>query len=366
MKRTTILVAGLAGALALAGSLTALGSTRDTMHEVHAGESIQAAIDAARPGDTVVVAPGTYRENLTITKDRIALRGAGAAEGGTVLVAPATPHESPCNESGEVNGICIAGQFELGTERVGTPVHGVHVSDLAVRGFSRFGVVVYNAVDTTVAGVDTARNHRYGLVAFSVEGIGVRDSRSHDNGQGGFYIGDAPDANVLFERNAAFRNAESEGIGLFLRDAAQGIVRDNRLEGNCAGMLLVDTARDGSLSGWDVRDNTVTRNTAPCPPSEDVPVPLSGVGIGLLGTEAVTVVGNTVTANRPSADTMIAGGIVLASAHSVGGADPEGTVVRSNTSRGNGPADIAFDGSGTTNRFSDNRCGTSLPNGLCG
>jgi nitrous oxidase accessory protein NosD len=366
MNRTPIVVAGLAGALALAGSLTALGSTRDTVREVRVGESIQAAIDAAHPGDTVRVAAGTYRENVTITKDGITLRGAGAGEGGTVLLAPATPHESPCNESGEVNGICIAGEFELGTERVGTPVHGVHVSDLTVRGFSRFGVVVYNAVNTTVARVDTAHNHRYGLVGFTVDGIGVLDSRSHDNAEGGFYIGDSPQANAVFVGNAAYRNAVSEGIGLFLRDTSGGVVRDNRLEGNCSGMLLVDTAGDGPLAGWDVRHNTVTRNTAACAPSEDVPVPLSGVGIGLLGTDAVNVTDNTVTANRPTADTMLAGGIVLASARSVGGADPKGTVVHGNTSRGNGPTDVAFDGSGTGNRVSGNRCGTSLPAGLCG
>ena len=365
MKRTTILVAGLAGALALAGSLTAFGGTRDTVREVGAGESIQAAIDAARPGDTVVVAPGTYRENVTITKDGITLRGAGAAESGTLLVAPATPHASPCNESGEVNGICVAGEFELGTDRVGTPVHDVRVSGIAVRGFSRFGVVVYNAIDTTIAGVDAARNRHYGLVAFTVSGIRILDSRSHDNGQGGFYIGDAPHADAVFEGNAAYRNAESEGIGLFLRDASRGIVRDNRLEGNCAGMLLVDTAGDGPLAGWDVRGNTVARNTAACPPSEDVPVPLSGVGIGLLGTDWTTVARNIVTANRPTGDTALAGGIVLASGHSVGGADPNRTVVRDNDARGNGPADLVSDGSGTANRVAGNRCVTSLPEGLC-
>ena len=370
--RTT---AAIGGALALAGAALALGGwglvaaaaeTRDSVRHVGAGESIQAAIDDARAGDTIVVAPGTYRENLTITKDGITLRGAGSGRGGTALVAPATPHPSPCNEYGEVNGICVAGEFTLGSDDVGAPVHGVRVSGLSVRGFSRFGVVVYNALDTTVADVDTAENHRYGLVAFTVSGIRVLDSSSHDNGQGGFYIGDSSRADAVLRGNEAYGNAATEGIGLFLRDASHGTVLDNRLEGNCAGMLVVDTAGDGPTSDWTIRDNAVRRNTAACPATEDVPVPLSGFGIALLGTDATRVEGNAVTGNRPTGDSAVAGGIVLASAGSVGGADPTGTLVRENIARGNGPADLVFDGSGAGNTLTGNRCGTSAPDGLCG
>jgi len=40
--------------------------------------TIQEAIDAANPGDTVVVDPETYLENITISKDGITLQGSGA------------------------------------------------------------------------------------------------------------------------------------------------------------------------------------------------------------------------------------------------------------------------------------------------
>ena len=53
---------------------------------VHPGQSIQAAVDAAAPGTTIIVQRGTYAENVEITTDGIKLLGNGAT-----LVPPANP-----------------------------------------------------------------------------------------------------------------------------------------------------------------------------------------------------------------------------------------------------------------------------------
>ena len=63
------------------------GSTCATLNVPSQYPTIQSAIDAANPCDTILVAPGTYFEQLTIDKS-ISIVGAGA--GATVLESPAT------------------------------------------------------------------------------------------------------------------------------------------------------------------------------------------------------------------------------------------------------------------------------------
>src|SRR5437588_4550417 len=128
------------GAL-LIGLLGTVGNARAaTTIEVHPGQSIQKAIDSAHPGDTILVQPGVYHQNVLVNKNRLTLEGSGASAKGTVLVPPAHP-KGPTGG----NGISVFNKVDFKTGAILKRSVGVRVSGFLVKGFHDFGVFFYGA-----------------------------------------------------------------------------------------------------------------------------------------------------------------------------------------------------------------------------
>src|SRR5439155_22827926 len=110
------------------------------------GQSIQAAVDRARAGDAVFVAPGTYRESgrpcpterghvcaVAITRDDVFLVGRGRP--GSPVVLEAAP--------GQADGIAVGRTASPSCLRDRSKrLHGSLISGFEVRGFSDDGVVL--------------------------------------------------------------------------------------------------------------------------------------------------------------------------------------------------------------------------------
>src|SRR5262249_36518980 len=140
------------------GSAQARAGTR----VVGPGDSIQAAIDTAQPGDTIIV-KGVHHENVAITTDGITLKGVGA-----VLEPAATPLVNVCTDPtapDEVNGICVVGDVDFDTGVVNREIQNVTVSGFTVRGFNE-GITAFAAHNATFQGNVAEDNEEYGITAF--------------------------------------------------------------------------------------------------------------------------------------------------------------------------------------------------------
>jgi parallel beta-helix repeat protein len=363
MQRSSFRAAALALLAALA-ALVAL-AVPAAAHPHHAtvvkhGESIQEAVDAADPGDTIVVKHGTYAENVVITTDGITLKGKGAT-----LVPPAEPAPNACSfEQPAGDGICAIGQLDFpdeGPPVVNDPIEDVTISGFHVEGFPGIGILFLGAENPVVKDNEAEDNGEYGIARFISTGGAILHNAASGSEEAGIYVGDSPDADVLIAGNDAFDN---HLFGFFLRDAANGRVVGNWAHGNCVGAIVLNTG--ANVAGdWRFFANHVFDNDRFCPGDEEEGTPpLSGIGILIANGADNVLIGNVIRNNNPSGEVPFSGGVVIVDAGTPGAEPPSGNVVRRNVILGNEP-DIFWDSSGTGNVVEDNLCETSVPEGLC-
>ncbi|CAL9376528.1 Right handed beta helix domain-containing protein OS=Streptomyces griseomycini OX=66895 GN=FHS37_003755 PE=4 SV=1 [Streptomyces griseomycini] len=319
---------------------------------VRPDQSLQAAVDAADPGSTIVLTRGTYRGSVTITK-QLTLRGAG--EQTVIVPGKDGGAQSACAEAG--NGICVTGTDDR-------PVTGVRIRSLTVKGFEKTGVSATRTDRLEVHRVTARDNGQWGIAQDRSTRASFRDNTASGNGDAGIYT-----ANV-FEADAESKTFDTRGtvisgnrltgnrIGMTTRRLGNLTVEHNVVTGNCAGVFVVLPRTAGDLT---VRRNAVHENNRYCPASARLPH-LQGIGIVLVGTEKVLVTQNAVRDN--AGDSPYSGGIIVFG--SMDGVSNERNVIRHNLVLGNRPADLATrDDKGKGNEFVSNVCETSEPAGAC-
>ncbi|MEU5163446.1 right-handed parallel beta-helix repeat-containing protein [Streptomyces sp. NPDC020875] len=324
-------------------------------HSVQPGESIQAAVAAARPGDTIVVAPGTYRESVEITTSGVTLRGSGP---GTVIAPPAGTEkraESACAKAG--NGICVTGTDDA-------DVTGVTIRSLAISGFTKGGLWASRTEGLTVRDVTAEKNGTWGLGQEKSTRAVFRGNTARGNGDAGIML-----TNIVGHEAAAIdsggtvvadNDLSDNRLGVMLKRIRNVSTHANEITANCAGIFVVsDESRPGS-GDITIRSNTIHRNNKFCAATPRLPA-IQGSGIVLTGSDATVIKGNSVRDHK--SDTLLAGGIVLAESY-VGAVNTD-NVIEHNTVTGNVAADLIDRGNGSGNTFARNECASSKPAGLC-
>jgi nitrous oxidase accessory protein NosD len=333
MKRI-VLMTTVAALVALSLLVFAgFASAKPKGHVVHPGESIQKAIKAADPGDTIVVLGGVHHETAVIKKDGISLRGVDA------VLKPPTKPTSPCGAS----GFCVKAD-------------NVSISGFTVRNFPETGIIAIGARNAKFMTNRAVKNGEYGIAAFSSTGTQMIANLTSGSDDAGLYVGDSPHADATVVANETYDNV----LGILVRNALHGKIAGNQVHNNCMGMFFL-ADEPGPAGAFGVSGNEVVNNTRACPAFEDAP-PLSGVGIALLGAKDMEIKGNHIIHNVPSGPTGFSGGVVVTKGFK--GTPPTNNTLTGNTILRNKP-DIFWDKSGSGNRFKPNDCKTSKPGGLC-
>ncbi|MFD4511214.1 nitrous oxide reductase family maturation protein NosD [Streptomyces sp. NPDC058457] len=352
----------LACSAALCGSLigAAPATPSHRVLRVHPGESIQKAVDAARPGDTVLLAAGTYRESVKVTTPGLTLRGVGPdtvlKPGKKVKSTAKKAAVKSCAEMG--NGICVVGAKKK-------PVEDVTIARMTVTGFSRIGVMAVGAANLHVHGVEAVKNGQWGLAEERSVHSTYRYNVARNNGDAGIFLANS----VTTEKGAVdtegtvveHNRLEGNRIGVTVRRLRNLTVSDNTVTGNCAGVFVVGDENKPKAGHLTVADNKVVKNNKYCKKTARLAF-LQGSGIVLTGTEKTLVTGNTVTGN--SGKSPLSGGVVVFKSF-VGASSDKNQVTRNKLS-GNAPADLVNqEAAKRGNAFKQNTCKKSKPAGLC-
>ena len=278
---------------------TAVSAEHSGTQVVHRGQSIQAAVDAAAPGDTIVVRAGTYRENVTIQTNGLTLR----AQGNVTLEPPHYSH-GQCYLPGHAVGICVVPtDFDPSSGSYTSRVSDVTITGFRVVGFEGDGVFGFGTENLKVSQVVAIDNLAYGIASF--DGIGTtftatpcqrqsrrwhlhrRLTRGQRRGQSQPQLGQRP--------------------WHFGPPRPRVVVSDNDVWGNWLGVFLLADGQAGGSGEIAVLNNTVNANDDVCTQfaeAEFLPV-LGGGGIVLAGSQHNTIFNNVVRHNQ--GDTLFSG-----------------------------------------------------------
>ena len=257
-----------------------------------AGEALQEALILAEPGDVVELAPGTWRltDGLSLDVDGVALRGAGADEGGSIL--------DFSDQQGAGEGLLVTSDDVLLT---GFAVLNSKGDGIKSKGADR---IVYHKLRVEWTAGPKATNGAYGI--YPVE--------SRDVLIDGVYVRGASDAGIYVgqSRNIVVRNslATENVAGIEIENCYGADVHDNVARRNTGGILVFDLPSLPMQGGHDIRvfRNSVSDNSTPnfAPKGNIVASVPTGTGVLVMANRHVEIFGNAFDDNG-TANIMIVG-----------------------------------------------------------
>ena len=282
------------------------------------GSNLQAALIAAKPGDTIVLPQGTFAliDPLSLDVDGVTLRGAGQDK--TIL--------DFANQSGAGEGLLVTSD-------------NVTLMDFTVRDTKGDGIkskgadgITYRYLTVEWSGEPDETNGAYGVYPVESKDVLVENVTVRGASDAGIYVGQS--SNIVVRNSVVEYNV----AGIEIENSTGADVYGNIARNNTGGVLVFDLPDLPVMGGNSTRifDNQIlannTRNFAP--PGNIVAGVPSGTGVIIMANRNVHVFGNTFDNNQSTQ--------VLVTAYTLPFTDenynplPRDIVIRDNTYAGGG------------------------------
>jgi hypothetical protein len=309
---------------------------------------IQTAVNNARSGDVIKLAPGTYKEAVCIVGKGLTIVGAGRAR--TTIAWPDWTRPDVKNPNGTVTtgdqpdapvggnacwqewashdpeSVAVGTlQHQLADDVSGlfflNPNGPVTVTGLSTINHTANGIVVEGGKRGVIVSQTKGTAHdRYGVLASNSSNIVIRDNvetakqrvpssnTSGNSGTAGVSVSDSANANALVQGN----RTNGWNIGVFVREARTGAVVGNDITNSCVGINLFDDtntevppnqASTINAGNFAVLSNYVHDNHRFCLAGIGqvaARLKVSGTGISVVNMDSVLLKGNTVKNNGPA------------------------------------------------------------------
>jgi plastocyanin len=332
------------GAPVGAGSTDATGGPK-VLRVPAAYPTIQKAVDAAKRGDVVLVSPGIYREQVTVTTSDVTIRGL------------------------DRNKTVVDGEFKRPMGFLVQDADNVVIENVTAR-HATLNNIYWTGADGFRGSYLTSYNSGdYGIYSFASQHGVFEDSYASGSRDSGFYIGQCKPCHQVIRRIKATRS----GLGYSGTNAGGDLVlTDSEWFDNYGGGITpntLDSEENPPQADIVITNNYVHGNQNTSAPYKDPAfAAVYGMGIAVMGGDDDVVENNRVTDHKYF-------GIIVQPIPGLGPSEdpipvnPTGNLYRANNNvvkgnrvSGSGVADLALGApAGSGNCFSGNTFGTSLP-----